>query len=104
MTQVLKRRGVLEREVEAAIDRLKATFRDGPIQINATLVQLAQDILQEQIRAVLKDQMSRIAKELAHIARDEVAAIAGEALRSLQQRQSEDQHDDEHSGGGEQDK
>lgn len=80
----LTRHTVLDREVEAAINKLKATFRDGPIQINASLVRLAQDILQDQIRSVLADQMNRLTRELALIAREEVAAEVSAALRELE--------------------
>src|SRR5262245_20949152 len=60
LAQDIRQRGVLDREVEKAIDKLKVTFRDGPIQINQSLIKLAQDILQEQIRQVLQDQMEQI--------------------------------------------
>src|SRR5262245_8098415 len=82
--QELRRRGVLDREVEKAIDRLKVTFRDGPVQIHRSLVKLAQEILQEQIRSVLRDQMQRIVDELATIAREEIAAEVSAAMRDAQ--------------------
>jgi hypothetical protein len=79
--QDVRQRGVLDREVEKAIDKLKITFRDGPVQINESLIKLAQDILQEQIRTVLQDQMHNLAKELALIAREEVQAEVSAAVR-----------------------
>src|SRR5262245_55711012 len=80
LAQQLRQRGVLDREVEKAIDKLKVTFRDGPIQINQSLIKLAQDILQEQIRSVLHDQMHSLAKELATIAREEIQAEVSAAV------------------------
>src|SRR5262245_8978900 len=71
--------------IEAAIDDLETTTYQlraaarvwliciGPSR-NVTLIKLAQDILQEQIRTVLQDQMHALTKELALIAREEVQA------------------------------
>jgi predicted metal-dependent hydrolase len=79
--QLLKPSGALEREVGTAINKLKATFRDGPVQINESLIRLAQDILQEQIKTILADQIHNLTKELARIAREEVQAEVYTAVR-----------------------
>jgi hypothetical protein len=80
LAQAVRQRGVLDSEVEKAIAKLKITFRDGPVQINESLIKLAQDILQEQIRTVLQDQMHKLVKELALIAREEVQAEVSAAM------------------------
>lgn len=84
LAQALRQRGVLDSEVQKVIDRLKITFRDGPVQINESLIKLAQDILQEQIRSVLQDQMHKLVKELAIIAREEVQAEVSAAVRGAE--------------------
>jgi hypothetical protein len=81
LAQEVRQRGVLDTEVEKAIAKLKVTFRDGPVQINESLIKLAQDILQEQIRSVLQDQMHKLTKELALIVREEVQAEVSAAVR-----------------------
>jgi hypothetical protein len=69
---------LLRREVDAAMDELKAAFRDGPVQINASLVALAQDILTDQIKGVMAGQITAAVHDLRGMIRKEIKAAISE--------------------------
>lgn len=69
---------LLEREVNAAMDELKAVFRDGPVQINASLIALARDILTEQIKDVMAGQIKAAVHDLRGMIRKEIKAAISE--------------------------
>jgi len=67
-------RNSLEGEVIKAMAELKEGFRDGPVQINASLVALAQDILSEQIQNVMAGQIKAAVHDLRGMIRKEIKA------------------------------
>jgi hypothetical protein len=69
---------LLEREVGAAMDELKEVFRDGPVQINASLIALARDILTEQIKTVMAGQIKAAVHDLRGMIRKEIKAAISE--------------------------